>query len=163
MIVTFSPLAESDFNFIESWLQEPHVQKTWGNEKWEESYEKYLFRISSDSVKQFIIQIDTEPVGYIQYYWASKVGDGWWEGFDENTVGFDLYIGNPNYLGKGYGKIIVNAFLRLLFQDSKICRIIADPSPQNEKIINLLKNVGFVSSGEIQTPDGQALFMELNR
>lgn len=139
------------------------MQKTWGNEKWEESYEKYLFRISSEFIKQFIIQTENEPIGYIQYYWASKVGDGWWEGFDQNTVGFDLYIGNPSYLGKGYGKTIVKEFIKFLFQDSKICRIIADPDPQNKKIINLLKKAGFHSCGEIQTPDGQALFMELKR
>lgn len=163
MNIYFKPLEESDFNFIESWLQEPHVQKTWGNEKWEESYEKYLFKISSDSIKQFIIKDDNNPIGYIQYYWASKVGDGWWEGFDDNTVGFDLYIGNPNYLGKGYGNAIVKEFINLLFKDFKISRIIADPSPRNEKIINLLKRNGFISSGEIQTPDGPALFMELKR
>lgn len=156
-------MAESDFNFIESWLLEPHVQKTWGNENWKESYEKYLFRISSDSIKQFIIQHENQPIGYIQYYWASKVGDGWWEGFDHYTVGFDLYIGSPNYLGKGFGKIIVNDFTKFLFENPKIHRIIADPAPQNEKIIHLLKKVGFHSTGEIKTPNGQALLMELKR
>jgi RimJ/RimL family protein N-acetyltransferase len=42
-----------------------------------------------------------------------------------------------------------------------IHRIIADPSPQNLKIIKLLKKIGFDSLGEIETPDGAALLMEL--
>jgi RimJ/RimL family protein N-acetyltransferase len=163
MNITFKPLEESDFSSIESWLQEPHVKKTWGDERWEESYEKYLFRISSDSIKQFIIQDDDSSIGYIQYYWASRVGDGWWEGVDSNTVGFDLYIGNTNYLGKGYGKAVLKNFIEMLFKDPDVKRIIADPTPTNEKIINLLKKLGFASTGIIQTPDGEALFMELKR
>jgi RimJ/RimL family protein N-acetyltransferase len=131
MQITFKKLEESDFGFIESWLAQPHVQKTWGNEKWEESYEKYLFRISSDAVKQFVIQSDGAPIGYIQYYWASKVGDGWWEGYDDNTVGFDLYIGNATFLGKGYGERVIKEFVKLLFKDENIHRIIADPYPQD--------------------------------
>ncbi len=51
----------------------------------------------------------------------------------------------------------------MLFADPKIQRIIADPSPQNKKIIHLLRKAGFSDLGEIVTPDGRALLMELRR
>ena len=55
-------------------------------DNWDETYEKYVLRTSSDVVHQFIACVDNNPVGYIQFYWASKVGDGWWEGYPDGDA-----------------------------------------------------------------------------
>ncbi|MCM2282100.1 MAG: acetyltransferase [Bdellovibrionaceae bacterium] len=152
-----------DFVLLKRWQSLPHVMMVWGNERYEEPYEQYVFRTADGSVKQFIIEIDGNPIGYFQYYWASRVGEGWWEGFDPATVGIDFYIGEPDCLGKGIGSKVIASAKRMLFKDPMILRIIADPSPSNGKIIHLLRKAGFESQGEIETPDGKALLMELLR
>lgn len=160
MDISLRPIKIEDFELLNRWQALPHVKTVWGNAQYEEPYEQYVFRTADDSVKQFMIEIDGTPIGYFQYYWASKVGDGWWEGFDPATVGLDFYIGEPEWLGKGIGLKVIDCAKQMLFQDPKIMRIIADPSPSNGKIIRLLRKAGFESKGEIETPDGKALFME---
>ena len=161
--MTFRPLNQTDFKTIDRWLCEPHIKVAWGNEVFTEPYEKYIFRTGDKSVLQYIIEIESVSIGYFQYYWASKVGDGWWDGFDEHTVGVDFYVGKSNYLGLGLGSEIIRAAKTMLFANPKINRIIADPSLENKKIIYLLGESGFVAEGEIDTPDGRALFMYVRK
>jgi len=162
--VTFKKLEIGDLDLLEKWNREPHVKKYWDSDKsWEESYEKYILRTSSEVVKQFIAYDEETPFAYIQFYWASKVGDGWWEGIDEGTAGIDLYIGEPSYLGKGFGKTVLKSFVDFLFDNPEVNRIIADPNPKNEKIQKLLMSLGFSNIGPIKTPDGEALLFELRR
>jgi len=160
MKISLRDIHSVDFALLKTWQSLPHIVEVWGNEKYDEPYELYVFRTADGSVKQFIIEIDNIPVGYFQYYWASKVGDGWWESFDAATVGIDFYIGETKWLGKGVGSKVIDFAVQMLFQDPSIQRIIADPSPSNGKIIHLLQKSGFKSQGEITTPDGKALLME---
>lgn len=156
-------MRSKDLHLLDKWLKNPHVKEVWANENFEESYEKYLFRINDPAVEQFIITTNDRPIGYFQYYWASKVGDGWWEGIDDFTVGIDFYIGEVQFLGKGLGLEIVLASIDLLFSNLKVQRIIADPSPSNSRILKILEEAQFTKKNLIQTPDGEALLMELSK
>jgi len=163
MNVTFRPIKADDFRLLKIWQSTPHVLEVWGNPEYEEPYEQYIFRLNDGSVEQFVIDSEDTPIGYFQFYWASRVGDGWWEGYDENTVGIDFYIGETEYLGRGIGPCVLEEAKKMLFANSKVKRIIADPSPKNERIIHILAKAGFSSNGLIDTPDGSALLMELRR
>jgi RimJ/RimL family protein N-acetyltransferase len=163
MNITLRPIKKEDFPFLKKWQSAPHVREVWGNAEYEEPYEQYVFRTNDGPVERFIIEADTLPIGYFQFYWASRVGGGWWEGFDEATAGIDFYIGEASWLGKGAGLKVLSEAKKMLFADPRIQRIIADPSPKNARIIHLLKKVGFQPNAEIDTPDGRALLMELRR
>ena len=130
------------------------------NETAEESYETYIFRTSSDEIKQFIIKVNGESIGYIQYYFASKVGDGWWEGYPDDIVGLDLYIGDRDYLNRGLGQHLITKFIEFIKVGNKVSKTIVDPSPKNERAIKCFIKSGFVNKGEIDTPDGRAVLME---
>lgn len=158
---SFKDLQESDLHIIGKWLKEPHVKKIWDDgESWEESHEKYLFRTSSDKVKQFLVYYQNKPIGYIQFYWASKVGDGWWEGFSDDVIGIDQYIGEIEFLGKGHGTQFIKEFLIYSKERYNFSKVICDPSPDNKRAIRCYEKVGFKNLGEVGTPDGLALLME---
>lgn len=164
MDITFRKFIETDFESIEKWLKEAHVQEFWGSEDYEESYERYVYRTSQDeSVYQYLIMFNNKPLGYIQYYWASKVGAGWWPNYPDNVVGFDFYIGEPTLLGKGLGKKIISQFSNFLFENTNATEIIGDPSPKNKKIHHLLTSCGFQKEGLINTPDGEAILYRLQK
>lgn len=157
----FKPLSKTNLHIIEKWLKEPHVKEFWDDgESWKESYEKYLLRTSPDTVKQFLVHHEDTPIGYIQFYWASKVGDGWWEGFPDGVVGIDQYIGEPSFIGKGHGTKMISEFISYLKSNFEISKIITDPSPDNQRAIRCYEKVGFKSVEEIDTPDGRELLME---
>lgn len=163
MNIHLRSIQEKDFYLLKKWQNLSHVAEVWGNPSYDEPYEQFVFRTNDGSVEQFIIEVDGIPIGYFQFYWASQVGGGWWESFDDSTVGIDFYIGEPLWLGKGIGQKVLEEAKETLFANSKINRIIADPSPTNARIIHLLKKAGFESKGEIETPDGKAILLELKR
>lgn len=159
---SFKKLTQDDFGLIERWLMMPHVKEFWDDgETWQESYEKYVFRTSSNTVFQYLVFLEDRPIGYAQYYWAKNVGDGWWPDADESTVGTDQYIGEPDCLGRGIGTEMVGAFLRFVLQNETIGRVILDPAPNNYRAIRCYEKVGFKKIGLIDTPDGPAMLMEL--
>jgi RimJ/RimL family protein N-acetyltransferase len=103
MKIVFRPIRTDDFRLLKTWQAKPHVIEVWGNPDYEEPYEQYVLRSDDGSVEQFVIEIDYKPIGYFQFYWASRVGDGWWVGYDDATVGIDFYIGEVEWLGRGVG------------------------------------------------------------
>lgn len=157
----FKMLKESDFELLCRWQQEPHVKKWWDNESYDEAYEKCLSRTSSDMLDQYLVYYQRKPIGYIQKYNASKVGDGWWEGYPDDVIGIDQYIGDSNYIGKGFGAKIIKAFLNFV-KDADTRQVIVDPSPDNIAAIKCYKKAGFVGQGEITTPGGKALLMKMD-
>ncbi|MCB0413678.1 MAG: GNAT family N-acetyltransferase [Bdellovibrionales bacterium] len=157
----FIPLTESKLYLLEKWLKEPHVKEFWDDgESWEESYEKYILKTSSDVVKQFLVYFQEKPIGYIQFYWASKVGDGWWEGYPSDVLGIDQYIGDSEYLGKGHGTNLIKEFIIYLKSNYNVSKIITDPSPNNPRAIRCYEKVGFKKCNVVDTPDGKAVLME---
>lgn len=161
MMYDFQPLAVANLHLLEKWLQQPHVKEFWNDhQSWKELSEKYLSRMSSDVIKQFIIYYNDIPIGYIQFYWASRVGNGQWEGFSEKVVGIDQYIGEPDFVGRGHGSKLISEFISYLKSNYDISKVITDPSPDNQRAIRCYEKAGFRKIDEIETPYGRALLME---
>ena len=103
---------------------------------------------------------DGSPVGFIQYYNAYQIGDGWWENEPIGTFGVDLMIGTLEHMGKGLGPKILEQFIELLQSREPTAKtIIIDPNPDNHRAIRSFEKAGFKPEGEISTPGGRALLM----
>jgi RimJ/RimL family protein N-acetyltransferase len=103
-----------------------------------------------------------EPTGFIQSYVVMGSGGGWWEQeTDPGARGIDQFLSNPEQLGQGLGSAMVYAyaFVNQLFQDPKVTKVQTDPAPENERAIRCYRRAGFVTVGEVITPDGAALLM----
>lgn len=158
--IFFRKIVSADFELLKKWQKEPHVVEFWGDsDKWEQPYEEYVYETNNGSVEQFVIQFKQRPIGYFQYYWAARVGDGWWQDSDENTVGLDLYIGDSSLIGQGFGRLILEAAIKMLKARDGVKTIIADPCPENRRMIHILATLGFKDCGVCQTPDGPAVLM----
>lgn len=127
--------------------------------------EEYLPRVPSPAdASPYIAHLGDRPVGFVQSYVAMDSGNGWWEGYHDPSVrGMDLFIGNAEDLGRGLGTALVSQFADYLFRDPAVTRIIIDPDPRNIRAIRCYARAGFTRVGEIRTPDGPALLMELKR
>jgi len=129
--ITFKPLHETDMPLFFSWVKKPHIAKWWKSDTYENFVEKYRPRIAAQSyVFPFIMYINEKPIGYIQYYLADKVDDGWWmktHGQPADTVGMDIIIGEPDYIGKGFGTLLVKKFVEKIFEETNASKIIIDP------------------------------------
>lgn len=158
---TFKAITPNDFDLLHRWLNTPHVASEWDNNTTREDIqEKFGAKIISTIQRAFIVYHNSEPLGYIQAYQASKVGDGWWPGLSSDIVGFDQFIGVPEKLGKGLGSGFVKALSDWLLELRHVSKCITDPSPSNLRAIRAYEKAGFIRVGLVQTPDGEALLME---
>ena len=136
----FKELAESDLPLINDWLQQPHVSKWFDTNEWINEISSNLI---SDWVCYFRAELDSIPIGFTQYYNTSKAPKGPWSSQPAGTIGIDFFIGNPSFLGKGHGILLVNNFVEFVINNVNSKRIIADPDKDNIKSQHILKKCGF--------------------
>ena len=160
----FVPFANKHFSLFENWIKQDHVKRFWTESKvGDELREKLLSSAATTYVNRFVIEESGSPIGYIQYYDAVAVGEGWWSTEKPGTFGMDIFIGIPNRVGIGLGPKIIREFISfLLSQEPNAREIIIDPSPLNQNAIRAYEKVGFVREKLMNTPDGQAVLMRMN-
>ena len=160
MQISFKKMkSKEDVELFCKWVQEPHVNEFW-RLTYKEARDKIMPRIKSDSlVKVFFILFDNKPIGYIQYYDAVKA-DKFWKDELPGTYGVDLFIGEKDYINKGYGTKIVREFCSFLFNSETDCiRIIVDPYVRNKRAIRCYEKAGFVFVSERKNEDGKDIFI----
>lgn len=161
---SFKPLQEADLHLLCEWLNEPHVKEWWNDHSTDEEIKsKYKKRIGDTIVAPFIACLNENPIGFIQYYQADKVSDGWWPNEVEGTIGIDQFIGEKGLINRGIGTKMIRAFIDHLFGNPNIKKIITDVDPKNLRAIRCYEKVGFEFVKEIMTPEGISLFMEVKR
>jgi len=162
--LTLKPLTFSDLDLLVTWFQQPHVKKWWpDNLSAPEIKTKYGNRIGSTSVVPLIIYAEEKPIGFLQYYNPAQVGDEWNKHELPGTRGFDIFIGDPEYLGKGYGTAALKLMINQLFARPDIKKIIVDVDPHNNTAIKTYQKVGLKFVRTAQTPEGLAHIMELEK
>jgi aminoglycoside 6'-N-acetyltransferase-1b len=163
----FKPLMEADLQLLFEWLNQPHVIEWWnGHTSLTEIRDKYLPRLSSTScVRPYLAHLNGVPVGFIQSYVVmAQQASGWWpHETDPGAVGIDQFLGDAENLGKGMGTAMVKQFVEFLFRDSAVTKIQTDPAPINLRAIRCYEKVGFRKVGIVDTPDGPALLMVIER
>jgi aminoglycoside 6'-N-acetyltransferase Ib len=163
----FKPLTESNLHLLFDWLNRRHVIEWWnGRTSLTEVRDKYLPRLGSDSsVHPYIAQLNGIPVGFIQAYIVmAQQASGWWpHETDPGAVGIDQFLADAENLGKGIGTAMVTQFVEFLFRDSTVTKIQTDPTPANLRAIRCYEKAGFRKVGIVDTPDGPALLMVIER
>lgn len=164
--ISFRPLAASDLAVLHEWLHRPHVLEWWGDPGTYALVERdYLPYTTGDlTTRGYIPLLENEPIGFIQSYVVMGSGDGYWEQeTDPGARGIDQFLCNSDQLGRGLGSAMVKAFVDQLFQDPMVTKVQTDPSPKNERAIRSYRGAGFITVGEVITPDGTALLMVKRR
>ena len=143
-MITFRKLSKTDFMMLHNWLKAPHVKEYWyQNESftYKEIEEKYSKRLEEGIVESFIIQKNKKDIGFIQTYIIDEP-----DPFMVKDVikGIDLYIGDINYIHKGFGKEIINNFVsNYIFNDSSVRYAGIDPEVENTIAIKAYEKSGF--------------------
>lgn len=164
--ISFRPLAESDLAMLHEWLHRPHVSEWWGDPgTYAEVEHDYLpYTAAASTTRGYIALLENEPIGFIQSYVVMGSEDGYWEQeTDPGARGIDQFLCNSDQLGRGLGSAMVKAFVDQLFQDPMVTKVQTDPSPENERAIRSYRRAGFITVGEVITPDGTALLMVKRR
>lgn len=160
---SFKKLSDQDIPLLVRWFKEPHVKKWWPILEENEVIKHFLQRIRSKDTFGYIIFINDIPLGYIQYYYIDRTEEKagkWLPELPIATLGTDQFIGEPDYIGKGYGTLAIQAFINhLRMIEPSMTTIIVDPEPTNFAAIRCYEKVGFRKIAPFETPYGLALLM----
>ena len=131
----------------------------------EELREEYLPQVEDASAAEcYLAYVDDVAVGLIESYIAMHSGDGWWpDERDPGVRGVDLFVADERRLSEGLGARMLKEFAALLFEDAAVTKIQGDPAIDNPRAIRCCEKAGFVRRGAIETPDGEAMLMVLER
>lgn len=158
---TFKALQALDFPLFFSWFKQPHVAEWWSIESklsTEQLYAKYAAKLYASEQAAFIVYYENKPIGYIQWYNAHV-----YEKQPVGTYGIDQFIAEPQYVGKGYGAVMIKAFITILFEKEVATRIIVDPHPCNIRAICCYEKIGFVQIGPHAVRGEESLVMEFKK
>ena len=148
--ITFERLGMADLPLMHRWLNTPHVRRWWADEPrtLDEIARHYGARISGeDPTNPFLVLLDDTPIGYIQSYRIADHPDyaehvlapG-----DEEAAGIDLFIGEPNLVGRGLGPRLIRQFLRdVVFGASDATCCLIGPATDNAAAIRAYEKAGF--------------------
>ena len=107
-----------------------------------------LARETDETTRRFIIEIDNEPSGEMNY---RNRGEG--------TAEIGIKICDFNKQDKGYGTKLLQLFIEYLFKQLNYNKIILDTKPDNKRAQHVYEKMGFI---KINT-DGKAVYYELKK
>jgi RimJ/RimL family protein N-acetyltransferase len=149
-LITFKPMTEVDLPYWDKWVEMPQVKSTWFQEGYETT--DYIYqKIKGNGYDfPFIVLVDDKPIGYIQcsdlyaYSQLCQAPKGLFIHEGAGTFGMDLFIGEEDYLHKGYGTKIVEAFVKKIFEEFSAKLIYIDPDINNKTAIRCYEKAGFM-------------------
>ena len=166
-IVTIRLLEKQDFPLLFRWLNEAHLypfyRKTPISHR--SLTQKYLPRLQSDHpVHCLVAAVDDRPFGYLQWYFNRDVPDYGRDIIAEpNGVSLDFFIGDPGFLGKGYGPRMLRAALTSIRRDllnaDRLC--FAAHHRDNAAALRCSRRAGFEFRKDF-VEDGQAHVLLVN-
>lgn len=147
--IEFTPFTHQDFPIYKKWSELNHVKNTWFLDGYQ-PVDAVLSKIGEEGYDfPFIIAIGGKQVGFIQYcdLYAYKTQcmdpKGVFTNEEKGTYCMDLYIGEEEYLNKGYGTKIVKAFSEMLLKIPGAKKVLIDPASSNKRAIRCYEKAGF--------------------
>ncbi len=150
MKIAFKKFTKNYIPKFVAWSQKPHVRDIWFQDDYEPLTMYYEKAKSNNGYDYpFIICLDDKPIGFIQcsdlygYKKLSPKVKGIFTNEEEGSFCLDLFIGEEDYLNKGYGTKIVKSFVNKIINDFKAKMILIDPASSNQRAIRCYEKAGF--------------------
>jgi aminoglycoside 6'-N-acetyltransferase len=166
--ITFNVLHNTNVPLLFTWFKQPYIATWWQepteygafNKKWSTRITTKLTE-EKNSFHGYIMLVNNDPIGYIQYYHITDKDRIGYPPLPKNTVGIDLFIGNPAYLGKKLSVPIITAFIStiVIINAPHTTMLIIDPATTNQRAIHVYEKAGFKKIGIFKKPYGIVFLM----
>ena len=139
-------LTNTDIDLLATWLHKEYIVK------WYHDPDDWLAEINGRHdtylwIHHYIVMDGETAIGFCQYYDCYDANDmeDWYEVTERgDTFSIDYLIGDESYLGKGYGKAIVNLLTETIWQKEHAKQIIVQPDEDNHASNRVLMANGYV-------------------
>lgn len=130
----------NDLALLQHWDNQPHTIESDPNDDW--NWETELQR-NPDWREQLIAELDGTPIGFIQIIDPLREDSKYWGVVPPNLRAIDIWIGEKENLGKGYGTLMMALALQRCFADGTVSAVLIDPLETNTAAHRFYERLGF--------------------
>ncbi|HEX7044225.1 MAG TPA: GNAT family N-acetyltransferase [Burkholderiales bacterium] len=138
--VALRPATPKDLALLRRWDDAPHVIAADPNDDWQWETE---LRRTPDWREQLIAEVDGRPVGFVQIIDPAREDSRYWGEVPPNLRAIDIWIGEADCLGRGYGTTIMALALARCFADPAVGAVLIDPLASNVRAHRFYERLGF--------------------
>lgn len=133
-----------DLTLLKYWDTQPHVKESDNDTEW--NWEIELKR-SPEWREQLIAELDGRSIGVVQIIDPKLEESHYWGEVEPNLRAIDIWIGEKEDLGKGYGTIMMNLAIHRCFKKPEVTTILIDPLETNVRAHKFYQKIGFKEVG----------------
>jgi aminoglycoside 6'-N-acetyltransferase len=139
-VIALRPATIADLPLLRHWDEQPHVVASDPNDDWR--WETELARYPGWR-EQLIAEVDGRPVGFLQIIDPSREESRYWGEIPPGLRAVDIWIGEEDDLGRGYGTRMMHLALERCFRDPGVAAVIIDPLAGNVRAHRFYERLGF--------------------
>lgn len=139
-MIQLRPATIADLDLLRHWDEQPHVLESDPNDDWE--WETELLR-HPDWREQLVAELDGRPIGFVQIIDPAREETHYWGDVPDNLRAIDIWIGEMEDTGKGYGSEMMRLALRRCFANPVVEAVLIDPLASNTAAHRFYERLGF--------------------
>lgn len=139
-IVTLRDATPEDVALLRRWDDEPHVVESDPNDDWEWETELHKHPAWRE---QLIAEVDGRAIGFVQIIDPALEASHYWGDAEPDLRAIDIWIGEADALGQGYGTAMMQQAIARCFADPRVSAILIDPLASNERAHRFYRRLGF--------------------
>lgn len=160
--IRLRPATIADLPILLHWDEQPHViaSDLDGNWEWEnELLHKPAWR------EQLMAELDGRPLGFVQIIDPSAEETHYWGEVPTGLRAIDIWIGEADDLGKGYGTTMMQLAINRCFSVPSVNAILIDPLATNVRAHRFYERLGFrfVEQKRLGEDESDCFVFELKR
>ena len=134
------PASLDDLPLLQRWDEAPHVVDSDPNDDW--GWETELAR-DPDWREQLVAEAEGRPIGFVQIIDPAREDSHYWGDCGPGLRAIDIWIGEADALGQGFGTRMMDEALRRCFPSPEVTAVLIDPLASNTDAQRFYARLGF--------------------
>ncbi len=149
-----------DLKLLKYWDAKQHVVDSDPEDDW-----NWEIELNRNPVwrEQLVAEKDHQPIGFVQIIDPFLEETRYWGEVARNKRAIDIWIGEENDLGKGYGTKMMKLAIERCFADPTVTGILIDPLKSNVRAHKFYLKLGFEFIEEREFDEVPCFVYELKR
>lgn len=139
--VSLRPATIADLPLLRHWDEQPHVIAS-GIDGDEWAWDEEL-RHDPDWREQLVAESEGRPIGFLQIIDPALEESHYWGDVEAGLRALDIWIGEADDLGRGYGTRMMRLALERCFADPAVSAVLVDPLASNTRAHRFYERSGF--------------------
>lgn len=164
--MTLRAAAVADVPVLAAWARRPHVIRATSDDPASTAaFDRvdWAAEVASAWSDLLIAEVDGRPIGMLQIAAPALDPDAYWGEIGPGERSLDIWIGETDMLGQGFGTEMMRLAIERCFADPAAEAIVIDPLASNVDAIRFYRRLGFTDVGPRRFDDDQCLVMRLAR